>query len=49
VLFLVVVEPRPYAECAEILGCSQQAARKRASRALKRLKIELSVEHQEEC
>jgi RNA polymerase sigma factor (sigma-70 family) len=47
VLFLVVVENRSYADAATIVGCSEQAARARASRALKRLRVELGAEHQE--
>ena len=47
VLFLVIVEGRPYRDAAAILSCSEPAARARASRALKRLRIELAAEHQE--
>ena len=36
-LRLRVVEERPYREIAERLGCSEQAARLRVSRALRRL------------
>ena len=43
-LRLRVVEERPYREIAERLGCSQQAARLRVSRALRRLHATLEGE-----
>jgi RNA polymerase sigma-70 factor, ECF subfamily len=47
VLYLVFVEGRSYAEAARVLGCKEPAARARSSRALKRLRVELTAEHQE--
>jgi RNA polymerase sigma factor (sigma-70 family) len=44
VLYLSVVESRGYAEIGRILGCSEQAARARASRAMRRLRVELREE-----
>lgn len=41
VLYLAVVEGRGYAEVAEVLGCSETAARARVSRALRRLRVQL--------
>jgi RNA polymerase sigma-70 factor (ECF subfamily) len=38
VLYLVIVEGSPYAEVARVLGCSEEAARARGSRALKKLR-----------
>ena len=43
-LRLRVVEERPYREIAEHLGCSEQAARLRVSRALRRLHATLEGE-----
>jgi RNA polymerase sigma factor (sigma-70 family) len=43
VLFLSVVEGRSYREIASVVGCSEQAARARASRALRRLRASLRV------
>lgn len=40
-LFLVVVEDKPYAEAAELLGITEEAARARASRARKQLRDDL--------
>jgi RNA polymerase sigma-70 factor (ECF subfamily) len=40
-LTLRVVQSRPYREVAEILGCSQETARARVSRGLKRLASEI--------
>jgi DNA-directed RNA polymerase specialized sigma24 family protein len=42
VLYLSVVEGRQYREIASILGCSEGAARARASRATRRLRTALS-------
>jgi RNA polymerase sigma factor (sigma-70 family) len=44
VLFLSVVEERSYREIASVVGCSEQAARARASRALRRLRASLRAE-----
>jgi DNA-directed RNA polymerase specialized sigma24 family protein len=44
VLYLSLVEGWPYGEIAETLGCSEQAARARASRALRRLRTNLRAE-----
>jgi DNA-directed RNA polymerase specialized sigma24 family protein len=44
VLFLSVVEGRPYPEIASVLGCSEEAARARASRATRRLRMALQDE-----
>ena len=41
VLYLVHVEQQPYAEAAATLGCSEEAARARASRARRRLRAEV--------
>jgi DNA-directed RNA polymerase specialized sigma24 family protein len=47
VLYLSVVEGRSFAEIADVIGSSEQAARARSSRALKRLRVELTTEHRE--
>jgi RNA polymerase sigma-70 factor, ECF subfamily len=47
VLFLTVIEHHTYREAAEIVGCSEPAARQLASRALRSLRAELSAEVQE--
>ncbi len=44
VLYLSVVEGRPYREIADVLGCSVEAARARASRATRRLRAQLDAE-----
>jgi DNA-directed RNA polymerase specialized sigma24 family protein len=44
VLYLSVVEGRPHREIASILGCSEEAARTRASRAMRRLRAALQDE-----
>jgi RNA polymerase sigma factor (sigma-70 family) len=44
VLFLAEVERLPFAEVGEILGCSEDAARTRASRARRQLRAELVEE-----
>ena len=44
VLYLVHVEGRPFADAAATLGCSEEAARARASRARRRLRAELAEE-----
>lgn len=44
VLYLVEVEGYRYAEIARMLGCSEVAARKRASRGRARLRVELALE-----
>jgi RNA polymerase sigma-70 factor (ECF subfamily) len=46
VLFLIVVEMRSYQEAAEIVGCSEQTARQRASRALRTLRAEVRADMQ---
>lgn len=46
-LYLVTVERRSYAEVASVLGCREDTARTRASRALRRLRVELDDEHRE--
>lgn len=43
VLFLSVIERRPFAEIATLLGIAEPAARKRSSRALARLRHELTT------
>ena len=47
VLYLVVVESWSYADAADVLGCNEAAARARASRALKRLRVEMVNEDRE--
>jgi DNA-directed RNA polymerase specialized sigma24 family protein len=47
VLYLSVVEGRSFGEIGALIGSSEQAARARSSRALKRLRIELTTEHRE--
>ena len=47
VLYLVVVERASYAEAAGVLGCSEQAARARGSRALRRLRLTFDADDQE--
>ena len=47
VLYLSVVEGRSFAEIGSVVGLSEQAARARSSRALKRLRVELTTEHRE--
>ena len=44
VLFLVEVEGCPYAEAATLLGISEEAARARASRARRQLRLDLEGE-----
>lgn len=44
VLYLVHVEGLPYSEAAQVLGCSEEAARSRASRARRRLRADLAGE-----
>ena len=44
VLFLVYIEDRPYRDAASILGCSENAARAVASRAIRQLRRELQSE-----
>lgn len=39
VLFLVVIEQRSYREAAQTLGCTEEAARARASRGLRALRL----------
>jgi RNA polymerase sigma-70 factor (ECF subfamily) len=43
-VYLAVVEQRSHREIAEVLGCSEEASRKRVSRALVRLKSDLAAE-----
>ena len=43
-LYLFVVEQRSHREVADLLEISETAARARVSRALKRLRVELSGE-----
>jgi DNA-directed RNA polymerase specialized sigma24 family protein len=43
-VYLAVVEQRSHREIAEVLGCSEEASRKRVSRALVRLKRDLAAE-----
>ena len=47
VLYLVAVERAPYAEVARILGCSEEAARARGSRALRKLRKTMTPEAEE--
>lgn len=47
VLYLVVVERGSYAEAARILGCSEEAARARGSRALRRLRKAMTAQSEE--
>jgi len=44
VLFLTVIEHQTYREAADIIGCSEPAARQMASRALRVLRAELGAE-----
>jgi DNA-directed RNA polymerase specialized sigma24 family protein len=44
VLYLSLVEQRSFREIGELVGCSEQAARARSSRALRRLRVELEEE-----
>ena len=44
VLFLTVIENHTFREAAEIVGCSEVAARQAASRALRRLRAEVRAE-----
>ncbi len=44
VVYLAVVEQRSHREIAEVLGCSEEASRKRVSRALTRLKSDRVVD-----
>jgi DNA-directed RNA polymerase specialized sigma24 family protein len=44
VLFLTVIESHTYREAAEIVGCSEAAARQDASRALRTLRAEVRAE-----
>jgi RNA polymerase sigma-70 factor (ECF subfamily) len=43
-VYLSVVERRSHREIAAILGCSEDASRQRVSRALERLRSELTAE-----
>jgi DNA-directed RNA polymerase specialized sigma24 family protein len=43
-VYLAVVEQRSHREIAEVLGCSEEASRKRVSRALARLKSDVVVD-----
>jgi len=45
VLYLVYVEQMPYREVAEQLGMTPVAARKTASRAKRRARLDLEVDH----
>ena len=44
ILYLRIIEGRPFAEIADLLGCSQVSARAAASRARRRLRLLLSEE-----
>ena len=44
VLYLRIIEGRPFDEIADVLGCSRVAARATASRATRRLRAQLSKE-----
>ena len=44
ILWLTDVEGWPYAEVAELVGCSEEAARARASRARRQLRIAIAGE-----
>jgi RNA polymerase sigma factor (sigma-70 family) len=44
VLYLSIVEGHSYKEIAAVLRCSEQAARARASRAIRRLRVDLREE-----
>jgi len=44
VLYLSLVEGRPFIDIADTLGCTEQAARARSSRALRRLRSALEAE-----
>lgn len=46
VLYLTIVEELSYADAAAIVGCSEEAARARASRALRSLRSSISEELQ---
>jgi DNA-directed RNA polymerase specialized sigma24 family protein len=43
-VYLAVVEGQSHAAIAEVLGCSESAARTRVSRALRKLRIEVGEE-----
>jgi RNA polymerase sigma-70 factor (ECF subfamily) len=47
VLYLVAVERAPYSEVARVLGCSEEAARARGSRAQRKLRKTLTPEAEE--
>jgi DNA-directed RNA polymerase specialized sigma24 family protein len=47
VIFLSVVEGLAYDEIGAVLGCSAQAARTRASRALRRLRADMMEENRD--
>ena len=47
-LYLAVVEGRGYDDVAGVLGCSEDAARARVSRALRRLRVQLEEEVRDE-
>ncbi len=47
-LYLAVVEDRGYDDVADVLGCSEAAARARVSRALRRLRVQLEEEVRDE-
>lgn len=44
VLYLVLVDGLHYRDAGVILGCTEEAARKRTTRALRRLRVELTEE-----
>ena len=48
ILYLQIIEGRPFAEIAELLGCSQVSARAAASRARRRLRSLLTEEVRDE-
>lgn len=43
-VYLAVVEHRSHREIAEVLSCTEEASRKRVSRALAQLRVELAAE-----
>jgi RNA polymerase sigma-70 factor (ECF subfamily) len=47
VLYLTIVERAPYAEAARVLGCSEEAARARGSRALRKLRKSTALQDEE--
>ncbi len=45
-VYLAAVEGRPHREIGELLDCSEEAARKRVSRGLARLRVEVAADRE---